>query len=260
VPGLKTHIVLVDDGSTDGTAAAVLERYPETQVIRGDGRLFWAGGMRLAFREAVRDDYDFYLFLNDDTIVDADALVRVMSAYAHCTLKNEEGTVVGATRDPVTGEITYGGLRRTTRWRPLQFALMTPGAEPVECDTMNTNFVLIPRAIAKTVGNLDEVFTHRIADIDYGLRVRLAGFHNWVMPGTIGACGNDHVVAGGWLDESLPLGKRLRHLMGPKGLSLWEWGVFTRRHAGPLWLVFWLAPYARVLVSALVPGRPRGSA
>ena len=50
VPGLALSIFLVDDNSSDGTTAAVNAAYPSVTVIKGTGQLFWAGGMRTAWR------------------------------------------------------------------------------------------------------------------------------------------------------------------------------------------------------------------
>ena len=60
---------LMDDGSTDGTTEAVRERFPSVEVLQGDGSLFWNGGMHAAFAEALKGDYDYYLWLNDDTFL-----------------------------------------------------------------------------------------------------------------------------------------------------------------------------------------------
>ena len=45
--------VLVDDGSTDGTADAVRERFPRAEVIVESGDLFWAAAMAIAERRAL---------------------------------------------------------------------------------------------------------------------------------------------------------------------------------------------------------------
>ena len=61
-------IYLTNDGCTDGTPAAVRERFPSIKIIDGDGTLFWNRGMYTAWAAAAKDrDYDFYLWLNDDT-------------------------------------------------------------------------------------------------------------------------------------------------------------------------------------------------
>ena len=71
-------VYLVDDGSTDGTSEAVLQTYPQTHVIKGDGSLFWNHGMRTAWDAAAADEQDFYLWLNDDTLMKEGALSCIM--------------------------------------------------------------------------------------------------------------------------------------------------------------------------------------
>ena len=54
---------LVDDLCTDGTAAAVSKSFPAVNIVSSKGNLFWAGGMRFGWSQAVRQiDYD-YIFV-----------------------------------------------------------------------------------------------------------------------------------------------------------------------------------------------------
>jgi glycosyltransferase involved in cell wall biosynthesis len=72
-------VFLVDDGSRDGTAQTIREKFPQVAIAHGPGNLFWAGGMRLAWRTAVQArKYDAYLLLNDDTLLRPDALRSLM--------------------------------------------------------------------------------------------------------------------------------------------------------------------------------------
>ncbi len=63
-------VILVDDGSMDGTPEAVRQRFPDVEVLPGTGRLYWNGGMRRAFGHALAAGFDAYLWLNDDTFLD----------------------------------------------------------------------------------------------------------------------------------------------------------------------------------------------
>ena len=71
-------VFLTDDGCTDGTTQAVLQQFPsKVNIIQGDGNLFWNRGMWTAWNIAAKEyDYDFYLWLNDDTVLKEGALAR----------------------------------------------------------------------------------------------------------------------------------------------------------------------------------------
>src|SRR5215471_21751813 len=71
---LDVTVYLVDDNSSDGTGPAVVQRYPQVILLQGSGSLFWNGGMRKAFATALATGFDGYVWLNDDTRLEADAL------------------------------------------------------------------------------------------------------------------------------------------------------------------------------------------
>jgi GT2 family glycosyltransferase len=244
---------LVDDASDDGTVEAVASTYPDVEITRGSGDLYWGGGMRLAFRRAVPENPDYLLWLNDDVVLDTDALKRLLATYAAlCAERQPLSVVAGSTRDPLTGTTTYGGVRRTSRLRRMAFAQVAPTDAPQSCDTMNGNVVLIPRSVYSVVGNVDERFTHAMGDIDYGLRARSAGCQVFLAPGHVGTC-SGNFRAGTYLDETLSRRERLRRVASPKGLPFAEWAALCRRHGGPLWPALALSPYVRMMAGR----RPR---
>ncbi|MFM7143456.1 MAG: glycosyltransferase family 2 protein, partial [Alphaproteobacteria bacterium] len=242
------RVLLVDDGSRDGTAEAVAARFPAVEILRGDGSLYWNGATRLAFETARRRDPDFFLWLNDDTTLDPDGLDRLLATWRDARDRCAgRVVVVGATRDPSTGLATYGGLVRVSRWDPLRFAVLPVSAEPVACSTFNGNCVLIPREVAALVGTNDASFRHGLGDFDYGLRCAAAGCELIVAPGTVGACRRTRAP---WRDPDLPVGRRWAALLSDKGLPPRAWGRYARRHGGPLWPLFFLAPYLSLARSA----------
>ena len=242
---LKLAVILVNDGSTDGTREAITTQFPEVEVIEGSGHLYWAGGMRVAFGEAMRRGYDFYMWLNDDTILHPDAFSLLMAV---SNTNNGKAIVVGSTRDTETGVATYGGQRRMSKWHPLKFALMNPGNSPLLADTMNGNCVLVPAAVAKKLGNLDHHFTHGMADTDYGLRARKAGIALWVSPGYIGTCTRNS-SKGTWSDPTLPTRERWRRMKSAKGLPPKEWRALCRLHGGSARFIWAVLPYLHFFLS-----------
>ena len=247
---------VVDDGSTDGTGEAIAEQFPDAVLLQGDGSLFWGGGMRLAFGTALQRRHEYYLWLNDDTHLDDDTLAVLLRTDCDLRQRGEAPSiVVGTTRDPETGALTYGGRVRPERFRPLRFMLVPPGDEPREAETMNGNCVLIPYQVAEAVGNIDRAYVQSMGDYDYGLRARGAGFGVWVAPGTIGTCANDHQRR----TDQQPLLSEVRRLGSVKGLEPKAWRVFTRRWAGPLWPMYWASPYVkrtvRLVAERLLPQR-----
>lgn len=251
--GVTLDVYLVDDGSTDGTAAAVIGIFPAAKIIRGDGNLYWCGGMRLAFAEAIKRNYDFYLWLNDDTRLFQHALARLFATYDQAAEALKQPTiVVGSTCDQQTGAMTYGGwVEKPRAFGPKSWHKISP--DPTywrPCDTINGNCVLIPRGVVERVGNLDVHFVHGIGDLDYGLRAKKNGCQIVIAAGYVGECTvNDG--AGLWSDTRQPLRVRWNKLIGPKGLPVRAWLVFCYRHKGILWPLVWLSPYVLFWIHAM---------
>lgn len=241
-------VYLVDDGSSDGTGESVKRNYPQVTVVYGDGNLYWNRGMHRAFGEALKTGFDYYLWLNDDTLMHEDALSTMLQTHMQLVSAGKGGSIiVASTRDPATGAFTYGGyVSKTKAGNPLHLKLQPPGPEPLVCVTMCGNCVLIPKEVADRVGNIDPVYLHRWGDVDYGLRARAAQCECWIAPGYIADCpGNPG--ADRQRDRSLPFSQRLTELHSLKGLGKEDWLRFVRTHGGPLWMTIWVRPYLRLV-------------
>ena len=240
------QVYLVDAGSTDGTTEAVREHFPEVNLIPCNDDLFWCGGMRVAFENASRASYDYYLWLNDDTKVLPDS-IQIMLKTAREIRKREgrDAIIVGSTYDPKTGELSYGGLIQLRVWPRIRFDPVKPSDRPQKCDTMNGNCVLIPVNVAKLIGNISHEFTHRIGDIDYGLRAKSEGIPIWITSGYVGSCARNPLAL--WTDPLVPVRDRLKFMKSPKGLPPHEWMIFTKRHMGCRWPLHLLKLYMYTL-------------
>jgi GT2 family glycosyltransferase len=245
-----THIsvYLVNDGSTDNTAAMIETLYPEVNLINGTGDLYWNGGMRLAYANASLNDYDYYFWLNNDVTLFNDSLSKLLNVSISL---GDKSIIIGSLQDPETKTITYGGVSRLTRWKRLHFTLIAPEVKPIKVETMNGNCVLIPRIVAHNVGNLDPLFTHAIGDYDYGLRARKLGFLVYLAPGYYGYCQRNKLRKQ-WNNPSLPLKTRWNNLVSHHGLPPREWRIFAYRYGGPFWWLYWMSPYIKTIFSAFL--------
>ncbi len=248
---IDLEAVVVDDASPDGTAAAVRERFLWAEVIEGSGALYWNRGMHMGFARALARPADHYLWLNDDTHLLPDALVNLLAQQQ--ALERAQGRpviLVGATAERESGQISYGGRVAHSRIRPFNYRLVWSDKEPVRCDVMEGNCVLLPREVAMRMGNLDPAFEHAMGDTDYGLRARAAGHGLFVAAGVAGHCSRNP-LAGTYSDTSLSLAKRWKLIRSRKGLPVRSWLHFCRRHGGPLWPVHFAWPYTKLLMSGL---------
>ena len=244
-PGVECEVFLVDDGSPDGTGDAVRREFPAVHVLSGTGTLYWGGGMRLADAVAWESRPDHLLWLNDDVDLAAGAIATLVTTAASVA---DRAVIVGALADPVTGDLTYGGYRRLDPRRPLGLRPVIPSARAEWLDTMNGNLVLVPAGIRAAVGPLDRRFSHNMADMDFGFRVRGAGFALLLAPGFLGTCGINREKAR-WRDPSVGVTERLQAVRRADGLPPREWWAFTRSHGGARWPRYFVGPYLRAMAA-----------
>lgn len=203
--GYTLSVYLTDDGCTDGTPEEVVRMFPTVRIIKGDGNLYWNRGMYQAWAEASKTyDYDYYLWLNDDTILLADSLRKMIDIAE----KEPDAVIVGPTRaldNPL--RTTYSGIRKDG-------SIICPNGEIQYCHTFNGNIVMIPRKIFHRIGNLDYAYHHALGDLDYGQSVIRAGFKNCLMPEHCGMC-NKNPINPDWIRSEVPFIKRWKNFHSP---------------------------------------------
>ena len=239
------EVFLVDDGSTDGTGEAVKDRFPAVNIVRGSGNLFWNQGMRLAWETAAEaEEFNFYLWLNDDTLLDYHAVLELMDCLQEGRKTNScEGLVTGACRSEVgKSEFSYGGRKDS--------GPVIPNGQLQTCTYINGNAVLVPRKIHRELGNLSADYTHGMGDFDYGLRAIQRGFKCYTTKGFIATCTPNQGIPS-WCNPKVPLKNRWQLLHSPKGLNLQEYLAFRKKFWGEKWKIFALKAYVKTFFPKL---------
>jgi len=223
--GFELDIYLVDDNSPDQTGNIVKNKYPAINVIKGSGTLYWNGGMRLAWLTAAKNkDYDFYMWLNDDTFLEQNAITVLVDDYFNLKEKNIESILVGPLIDPETKQNVYGGFYNNIR--------VIPSGKPQNCNSLVGNVVLVSKNICNSVGILSSLFSHGIGDTDYGIRVLKKGFKIHIASNYIGTCKlNDKIQ---WYDPEISFSERKRLLFSKTGGNYKEYIKFKKMHFGLL--------------------------
>ena len=162
--GIEADIFLVDDCSTDGTSDVVKRQFPEINLIRSTGNLFWNRGMHLAWNEASKKNYDFYIWLNDDVFLYNGAFQELIDCSAQ---QNHQAIISGIVESEKEDCTLYGGTDGK--------AMIRPNGQMNSIHNLNGNIVLVPRCVFEQLGNLDPVYHHDLGDIDYGLRAKTMG-------------------------------------------------------------------------------------
>jgi GT2 family glycosyltransferase len=202
-------VFLVDDASTDGTGEAIKNQFIDVNIIPGNGYLYWNRGMHLAWETAAATkDFDYYLWLNDDTFLFEDSLLNMLKA---ARISYNKAVICGSTISFETNTISYGGNSK-------EGALLIPNGTLQETTSFNGNVVLVPKFVYDQVGILDPRFPHAIGDYEYAQRVRKYNLKSFVAMEYIGSCERNPTLPS-WCSASNPLLKRILSLYSPLGNS-----------------------------------------
>jgi len=170
-------VLVVDNGSTDGSAAFVRERRPAVRVLETGSNLGFAAGNNAGAR-AARGDW--LVFLNNDTAAEPDWIASLMAeaaAHPECDLVTsqivfmDDPSIVDSAGD---GYVRAGGAFKHGHGAPAAgFA-----ASREVFGACGAAF-MIHRTAFERLGGFDPRFFMNFEDVDLSYRARLAGLRVW---------------------------------------------------------------------------------
>lgn len=179
--GLDVHVIIVDDGSTDGTSDAIATQFPEVEVVPGDGNLWYTEGTNVGVRAALKHDPQFVLMINDDAVFDADFL-RFMVETAQKHKRSIVGSLLLLWDTPhklfQVAPVWDTWLGDWRHWG--QQTIWTLPSKPWKVDVIVGNCVLVPAAAFAEGGLMnsarypnfgDAVFTPKLKRLGWNLLI-----------------------------------------------------------------------------------------
>lgn len=232
-------VLVIDDGSNDGTAEAIRAEFPTVSLLRGDGSWWWCGAIRRGMEWSLARGAQRLFWLNDDCRPPPGGL----AAMRDCVERERCVTWIDAS---APGGWSYGAHRKTW-WRIRRCS--TDEERHHAIDTFSGNCVCLPRSWIEQVGlPHDGLFPHGIGDLDYGLRLKAAGAVLQPMPGLRAENLDPNAAAAeSWLASDRPMRAIWRDFHSPRSFLYFPaWRAFALRHWGPVWgWVVFAAPYVR---------------
>jgi GT2 family glycosyltransferase len=187
--GADTAVVCVDNGSADGSQAAVREQHPEVDLVENGRNLGFSGGNNAGIRHALERGAQWVVLVNNDAVLAPDAIERLRAAAA---ARPAAGMLAGKLFfDEPPDRIWFAGQRF---WPALGYSGRPRGygrrdapryRRPGPTDRAAGAFMAVSRALVDRIGVLDDELFAYVEDVDWSLRARGAGSEVWFVPDAV---------------------------------------------------------------------------
>ncbi len=171
--------IVVDNASSDGSAAAIRSEFPRVTLLEMPENLRFAGGNNAGIRHALAHGSDAVLLLNNDTTVDSAFLTHLVERLsADPTVGATAPKIFYATRPDLLW--SAGGVISLWTGTMRHLGIRQPDADrwdhPRTLDYASGCCLLVRRSVIEQVGYLDEAYYMYTEDADWCMRMRLGGY------------------------------------------------------------------------------------
>lgn len=164
-------VIVVDNGSTDGSPEHILSRQPTVELFQTGANLGFGGGCNAGMRQALGRGADFIWLINSDSTADVSALSEMVRVAEKSSLIGAVGSVLYETDN--TGQIQLWGGGKVRLWCGHSHHQL----QPAQLDFVSGASMLLRCEALDAIGLFDDQsFFMYWEDTDLGFRLRRAGW------------------------------------------------------------------------------------
>jgi len=170
-------IIIVDDGSEDGTSDMIKDEFPNVIILKGNGNLWWAEATNVGIRYALKNNATSIMMLNDDTVPETDYIEKMLHWQ-----KNYPYALLGAFAISADSKkAIYAGQIRNY-WTGKSISILNSLKENEMSGLKEVNIfpgrgLLVNVKVFENIGLFDSKnFPQMVADMDFTTRAYNAGY------------------------------------------------------------------------------------
>ncbi len=171
-------VIIVDNGSVDGSEEKLRKNYPQHTILQSSANLGFAGGCNLGIRRALQEHCDYVLLLNNDTRTEPNLITElVKTASSNDSIGITSGKVYF--EHPPDRIWCYGGSFNVNTGSARHFLNEQQAAQPLKEPIylyLPACLWLLKKECIESAGFLSEKFFHLAEDVEYCVRIQQKGW------------------------------------------------------------------------------------
>ncbi len=238
----NVRVQLVDNASANDEAGKIKNEFPEINVLRLKKNLGFCGGCNAGMQNALDENADYILLLNNDTLLAPDLIGKLVSNYGE--LENPGAISPVILNFPEKEKVWFSMARWETHWKrgEAEFRLSynekyddIRSKRPYETEFACGCCLFVSAKVVKEVGLFDERYFAFYDEAEWCARMKKKGFISYVIPSAY----MYHKIGGStpnlvmtyllsrnrllWMAEYLPFGKKLKSWPCLLKELFWHW-------------------------------------
>jgi GT2 family glycosyltransferase len=179
-PKDKFKILVVDNGSSDGSQAAISKTYPDVALIKNSKNLGYVRAVNQGIHQGLDWDVEYVWICNNDIIVHEDALTQLVKIGQSDTKIGVVAPVVYSYRQPQTiDNIGYKinfWIGRLKKLKYKESIFSDPRSRMNDVDSNLGCSNIIKTSLIQTIGMFNPIYKIYFEETDYNVRAIRSGF------------------------------------------------------------------------------------